>query len=156
MLQFFYIAETTSIWLIYIRLFCKRVSSKYLYVKVNRSFHSNKTNNIAIQEMNFLFMKVYTGSTNSKCTFWEFYFMVFLQLSNEYLGRFLKLRHETIIWVIVWSNRMPHIVRIFNFPKIHFFHNLNFMKMKNLIFLFSCHRRLQTLAPCKIQVYQTW
>ena len=97
-----------------------------------------------------------TGSTNSKCTFWEFYFMVFLQLSNEYLGRFLKLRHETIVWVIVWSNRMPQIVRIFNFPKIHFFHNLNFMKMKNLIFLFSCHRRLQTLAPCKIQVYQTW
>ena len=99
---------------------------------------------------------IHTGSFISNCNFRQHYYMVFEQSSGEKLGRFLKLRHETIISTIVKFKRMPHFVRIWNLPKIHFFHNLDFMKIKNLIFLFSCHRRLQILASCKIQVYQTW
>ena len=63
--------------------------------------------------------------------------MVFKQSLGKYMDRFLKLRLETIVRTIIWSNRLTHFVRIWILPKIHFFHNLKFMKKKNLIFLFS-------------------
>ena len=63
---------------------------------------------------------IHTGSTISNCTFWEHCYMVLEQSSGGYLGRFFKLRHETIIWARVWSNKMCYIVRIWNFLKIDF------------------------------------
>ena len=56
---------------------------RFFWIKINPSCNWNNNS---------------TGSSNSNCNFWVYYYMVFIQSLGKYLDRLLKLRLETIVW----------------------------------------------------------